>query len=54
MPFPGHTETILSSGSIKPSGFYHAVRSAIACRMALLSYQEHRAVKWDAEREEIV
>ena len=29
-------------------------RSAIACRMALVSYREGRRVKWDAEREEIV
>jgi len=29
-------------------------RSAIACRMALMSYREHRAVTWDAEREEVV
>ncbi len=29
-------------------------RSAIACRMALVSYREHRVVTWDAEREEIV
>ncbi|MFN7995765.1 MAG: Gfo/Idh/MocA family oxidoreductase [Bryobacteraceae bacterium] len=28
--------------------------SAIACRMALMSYQLGRAVKWDKEREEIV
>lgn len=29
-------------------------RSAIACRMALVSYREGRRVTWDAEREEIV
>ncbi len=29
-------------------------RSAIACRMALVSYREGRTVKWDPEREEIV
>jgi len=29
-------------------------RSAIACRMALVSYREGRKVTWDAEREEIV
>jgi len=29
-------------------------RSAIACRMALVSYREHRVVTWDTEREEIV
>lgn len=29
-------------------------RSAVACQMALASYREGRAVKWDAEREQIV
>lgn len=29
-------------------------RSAIACRMALVSYREGRRVTWDAEREDIV
>jgi predicted dehydrogenase len=29
-------------------------RSAVACRMALVSYREGRRVKWDTEREEIV
>ena len=29
-------------------------RSAIACRMALTSYREHRTVRWDPKAEEIV
>ncbi len=29
-------------------------RSAIACQMSIRSYREQRAVRWDAEREEIV
>jgi len=29
-------------------------RSAIACQMANVSYRVGRAVKWDAEREDIV
>jgi hypothetical protein len=29
-------------------------RVSIACRMAVESYRERRAVRWDAEREEIV
>jgi predicted dehydrogenase len=39
----------------EPNGSFEiGFRSAIACRMALVSYREHRVVTWDAEREEIV
>ena len=42
-------------GNHEPTcGFEAAYRVAIACRMAVESYQQERVVRWDPASEEIV
>ena len=48
------SSTVYAAGRSPTAPFELGYRTAIACQMAIRSYQEGRKMHWDAEKEEIV